>query len=221
MKTQWLRWAETIDALGLRERLFLLLSLVAVLFLIMDSLVYQPALAQQARSRDAIDDLHLQLAVLEQESRLIASDGPPDPLGWRKRRLSELESRLAELDTQVRDQLGMLVDPRLAAGMLRDIIAQEGDLQLLGLDTSLAGLDPALHQTLSNGAAGYLPANLGRYQLTLRLEGSYLATLRFLERLEALPWALFSEQLDLEVEDHPRARVTLRLHTLGAYGGGA
>jgi MSHA biogenesis protein MshJ len=213
MKARLNRWAETIDALGLRERVFLLLSLVAVLFLLMDSLVYQPALVEQRRTLDAIDNLQIRLAVLEQESRHLAEDGATDPLGWRKRRVSELETGLADLDRRIQEQLGMLVDAHLAAPMLRDIIDQEQELTLLELHTDRVGLEPSRHASL--------PAGLGRYQLTLQLEGSYLAALRFLERLETLPWALFSEQLDLEVEQHPRARITLKLYTLGAHGGGA
>lgn len=213
MKARLQRWASTIDALGLRERIFLLLSLVAVLFLLMDTLVYQPALDEQRRSRDAIDNLQARLTLLELESQGIAREQAADPLAWRNRRVAELEASLGERDDQLRARLGTLVEPRQAAPLLRDILAREPGLTLLGLETEVVSLDQALLASL--------PTNLGRYQLTLRLEGSYLATLRFLEHLDTLPWALFSEQLELEVEDHPRARITLRLYTLGAYGGEA
>ncbi|MCW8875238.1 MAG: hypothetical protein OQK27_05725 [Gammaproteobacteria bacterium] len=219
MKARLQHWATTIDALGLRERIFLLLSLVAVLFLIMDTLVYQPALDEQRRSRDAIDNLQARLSLLELESRDIAREQAADPLAWRKRRVAELEASLGDRDDQLRARLGTLVEPRQAAPLLRDILAREPGLTLLGLETEVVSLDQALFTSLSDNNT--LPTNLGRYQLTLRLEGSYLATLRFLERLDTLPWALFSDQLELEVEEHPRARVTLRLYTLGAYGGEA
>lgn len=221
MKARLQRWASTIDALGLRERIFLLLSLVAVLFLLMDTLVYQPALDEQRRSRDAIDNLQARLTLLEVESQGIAREQAADPIAWRKRRVAELEASLSELDDQLLARLGTLVDPRQAAPLLRDIVAREPGLTLLGLETEVISLDQALFTSLSDNHTGTLPTNLGRYQLTLRLEGSYLTTLRFLERLDTLPWALFSEQLDLEVEEHPRARVTLRLYTLGTYGGEA
>ena len=217
MKERLQHWAATIDALGLRERLFLLLSLLAVLFLLMDTLVYQPALEEQRRGRDAIDNLQTRLLVLEQESKLLASEQGGDSASWRENRFDELEQRLAERDAALRGRLGQLVDPRQAAPLLRDILAGEPGLTLLALETEVASLDPALF----GGNPGPLHANLGRYQLTLRMEGSYLATQRLLERLEALPWALFPERLELEVEEHPRARVTLKLYTLGALGGDA
>jgi MSHA biogenesis protein MshJ len=219
VKARLQHWATTIDALGLRERIFLLLSLVAVLFLLMDTLVYQPALDEQRRSRDVVDNLQARLTLLELESHDIAREQAADPLAWRKRRMAELEASLDDRDEQLRARLGTLVEPRQAAPLLRDILAREPGLTLLGLETEVVSLDQALFTSLSDNNT--LPTNLARYQLTLRLEGSYLATLRFLERLDTLPWALFSEQLELEVEEHPRARITLRLYTLGAYGGEA
>jgi MSHA biogenesis protein MshJ len=219
VKARLQHWATTIDALGLRERIFLLLSLVAVLFLLMDTLVYQPALDEQRRSRDVVDNLQARLTLLELESHDIAREQAADPLAWRKRRVAELEASLDDRDEQLRARLGTLVEPRQAAPLLRDILAREPGLTLLGLETEVVSLDQALFTSLSDNNT--LPTNLARYQLTLRLEGSYLATLRFLERLDTLPWALFSEQLELEVEEHPRARITLRLYTLGAYGGEA
>jgi MSHA biogenesis protein MshJ len=54
--------------------------------------------------------------------------------------------------------------------------------------------------------------------LQLHLEGSYLATLRYLRALEALPWEFFWDGLHFEVIEYPTARVRLDIHTLGLTG---
>lgn len=218
MKERLRHWAATVDGLGLRERIFLLISVVAVLFLFMDSLVYQPAVTRQRRMNDGIDNLQRQLTVLETASRELAQVAPLEPFGWRERRLEELETRRDELDARIRDQLGLVVDPRQAARMLRDILERDRDLTLLELTTGTDRID--LDQALP-GADAALPANLGRYPLTLRLEGSYLAALHFLEQLEQLPWALFYDSIDIRVQQHPRALIELQLYTLGASGVGS
>jgi MSHA biogenesis protein MshJ len=51
--------------------------------------------------------------------------------------------------------------------------------------------------------------------MQLQLEGSYLATLRYLRALEDLPWKFFWEGVEYEVIEHPTARITLDLYTLG------
>ncbi len=217
-------WAATVDGLGLRERLFLLLSVIAVLFLVLDSLVYQPAIRQQQRVNDAVDNLQLQLTVLEQESRELTQNASLDPLQWRERRAAELTNQGTALDTRIQEQLGLVVDPRQIAQMLRDILDQDKELKLLQLTTGVASLDPDMQNKAPHPALpaidGALPANLSRYRLTLQMEGSYLAALRFLQQLENLPWALFSDQLDITIQQHPRAQISLQLYTLGAYGGG-
>jgi MSHA biogenesis protein MshJ len=211
--------AATIDALGLRERLFFLLSAVGALFLAMDMLVYQPALDRQQHTNDVIETVRHQIAQLEQESKKYRQDDVGDPLAWRMTRIAELEAQGAALDTTIKDQLGLVIDPYQAAQMLRDILAQDSDLTLLELNTELVAQDSASADgsAVDKDGAG----RLEQYQLTLRLEGTYLATLRFLQNLEQLPWALVSDEFDLAVEKHPRAQVTLKLYTLGNYGGAA
>ena len=45
--------------------------------------------------------------------------------------------------------------------------------------------------------------------------GSYLDTLRYIQALEALPWRLFWDELDIHTEDYPKARVRMVISTLG------
>ena len=59
---------------------------------------------------------------------------------------------------------------------------------------------------------------INRYQMQLQLEGSYLATLRYLRALEGLPWKFFWEGVEYEVTEHPTARITIDLYTLGLPG---
>ena len=62
-------------------------------------------------------------------------------------------------------------------------------------------------------------AGIGRYELRLELQGSYLGTLRYLRALEALPWKFFWEEVNFEVMEHPKGRVTLDIYTLGLLKG--
>lgn len=207
-------WADTIDSLGLRERIFALLSVLGLLFLLMDTSFYQPALKEQRRANDAIDNLQRQLAVLERESADLMTS---DVAGLRQRRehhISELQALDASLDRAIRERVGLVVDSSQIARMLRDILAEDRELTLLELSTNLSESSSKPELKAAGPKASPIDP-LGRYQLTLRLEGSYLATLRFLQRLEKLPWALFSEELDFEVQKYPSAQVTLRLFALG------
>jgi MSHA biogenesis protein MshJ len=53
-----------------------------------------------------------------------------------------------------------------------------------------------------------------RHGLRIELVGSYQNTLDYLGRLEALPWRLAWEALDIQVRDYPKTSVILTLYTL-------
>ena len=80
------------------------------------------------------------------------------------------------------------------------------------IETILTGLE-------FEGQAALQVSDIGRYELRLELEGSYLGTLRYLRALEALPWKFFWESVDYEVIEYPLARVTLQIYTLGLLKG--
>jgi MSHA biogenesis protein MshJ len=53
----------------------------------------------------------------------------------------------------------------------------------------------------------------------IRVEGSYPELLAYLQALEALPHKLLWGSLQLHVEQHPRAVLTLRVYTLSPQAG--
>ncbi len=206
MKERMLHWQEVIDAFGLRERIFMLLGSIAILFFLMDTLVYQPAMDKQKRTTNAIENLQLQMSVLEMEAQSLNQENAgAEPYADRQRHLRELHERRKAVDNTLQQQLGLVVEPAQAAQLLK----------LLQLSTEVARLDASDDSVQGNT----LPQNLGRYQLTLQLEGNFISAQRFLEKIENLSWALFTEQLDITVTKHPNAIITLKIYTLGSYGG--
>ena len=53
-----------------------------------------------------------------------------------------------------------------------------------------------------------------RHGLQLELEGSYLATLAYLKALQALPWEFYWDEVRLQVDKYPTAKITIVVHTL-------
>jgi len=123
--------------------------------------------------------------------------------------------QLADLEEQLRDRLGTLLKPSQAVEVLEQVLGQEHDLKLIEVEAvskPLTGLE-------FEGQMELAVSDIGRYELRLELEGSYLGTLRYLRALEALPWKFFWESVEYEVIEYPLARVTLQLYTLGLLKG--
>lgn len=194
-----------IDALSLRERGILLAVSLLVVYALADRLLLAPTLQHIKQRQTEITELQSRLSTLQARAGAMQQNGL-DPLAQRRARITELETRLAAQDAQFEAQLGRLVSPEQAAPLLRDVLAASPGLRLLGLQS--ANGEPLLGDATRAG-------RIVRYDLDLRVEGGYLAALGYLQRLEQLPWRLFWDGLELQVQEHPRSTLQLKVYTLG------
>lgn len=197
--------AVRVDALSLRERGILLAVTLLVVYVLADRLLLGPTLQRIEQRRTEITEMQSRLASLEARAGLMQR-GDQDPLAQRRARISELETQLAAQDAQFEAQLGQLVRPDRAAPLLREVLRDVPGLRLRGLE-STAG--DALF------ADGANAGRLLQYHLSLQVDGGYFAVLDYLRRLEKLPWRLFWNEMELQVQEHPRSEVRLTLYTLG------
>lgn len=211
MKEQLKQLATRIDTLQLRERALLLLAGIAIVFVLVDTFGLQSSYRQQQQSRQEIEDLELQLATLSARSQLLANPQGNASAQDSAQERTRLQGEIAELEERLQGQLGVLLQPEQAARVLEQVLGPDQELKLTRMDAVGRQLNTTAQQ--DNGDTS--GAGIGRYELRLQLEGSYLATLRYLRALEALPWKFFWEELDFEVLEHPVAQVTLDIYTLG------
>ena len=202
--------ADRIDAMELRQRVMLLVTALALLFFMADTFAIQPLIMKQKEGRQTITDLELKLELLRQRTGLLSSN----PDDWTSSLHNEMLAQLATLDRQIQERIGGLLAPAHAIKVLEQVLEQEQGLELLEVD---AGSSPLTGVELP-GEENLPAAGIGRYQLQMQLEGSYLATLRYLHALENLPWKFFWESVDYQVTNYPNARITLDLYTLGLAG---
>jgi MSHA biogenesis protein MshJ len=206
------QWIDRIDALELRERILLLAATVAVLFLAVDSLAFQPTLTAQQAAEERISGLEMKLGALREQAMLLSYKTDGDPVATRSETRDSLTAELAELDARIVNQLGALVEPAQAAELLEQVLTRHRGLKITSLQASTDTLDTVA------GAVGQ-GARLGRYQLDLVLEGGYLDLMHYLEALEAMPWKFFWQTVDFQVSTYPYAISRLQLYTIGAQDG--
>lgn len=202
--------ANRVDGMELRQRIMLLVICLAVMLFLVDTLAIQPAIKQQKVLRQAITDWELKLDVLSERSGIL----PDHPDNRTPSRRDDMLSRLAGLDARIHEQMGGLLAPAQAIEVLKQVLEQEQGLSLVEVNAASRPLtDLALP-----GEDVVPEIGINRYQMQLRFEGDYLATLRYLQALEGLPWKFFWEGVDYEVTEHPRALITIDLYTLGLAG---
>jgi len=199
---------ERVDAMELRQRIMLLAAGLIVMFYMADTFAIQPAIKQQKILRQAVGDWESKLDVLRERTGML-TDGQS---GHASSAYRKMRARLADLEARIQKQMGGLLAPAQAIKVLERVLEQEQDLKLLKVNASSSPLGDNDALTDSGQLQG---AGINRYRMQLQLEGSYLATLRYLRALEDLPWKFFWEGVEYEVIEHPTARITLDLYTLG------
>ncbi len=204
---------EWVDRRSVRERVFVLAAVLAVLWACWNLLLTEPLDAR--RSALAADELRLTDEIRELEVRgaeIVALHGS-DPNALLLARVGSLEQQIHHLKERIRERTVTMISPPEMARLLEELLARDSELQLVRLEN--LGREPLNAQAEAAGGASP-PVNVYKHTFEVVLEGRYLSTLRYLRALEDLPWNFFWENLAYEVRDHPNGLATIRAYTLSA-----
>lgn len=201
------------DNYSLRERLLLLLAAIALSYGAWDQLLMQPLSEQQQRTASELSAQRQLLVQGEQEILLLLGDDR-EAASPEAREIEALQAEVNALDERLRAATEGLMPPQRMTHALKELLASESGLQL----TSLQSKPPQRQQQPDESADGEERATaepaLYRHGFSLRFEGDYLATLRYLRALETLPWRVYCERLQFQSEAYPRASIILDMYTL-------
>jgi MSHA biogenesis protein MshJ len=226
--------AESIDHLTLRERLFVFAAVIVVLGGIWEALLAAPLEARERAAAAHIATLQSRLESLN-ESIVSTADGLSDGLPNQLERLRALRARVAESDAAVGVYTTDLIDPAQMRTVLEDLLHRQTNLRLVSAENlPVRPLFDDERKAEPEGQATATPkeqtdrnddtvraregrsqqARLYRHTLVLRLEGSYLDCLAYLESIERLPWHLYWTRLELDADEYPRNALVLEVQTL-------
>jgi len=205
----WQTQAKRIDALSLRERVFLFLSIALVLAALLDQFLIAPLSAEQAKARQNQQRQAAELKTLRQQfgdaTQLNAAGSPQGQL---RAAIRAAQGETLELDQQLQQRSGLLDNQSQLPEVMGRLLRQHGRLSLVNLHT----LDEAaLPQSVAPGAA---PSTLRWRGVELQVSGDYLDLMRYLAELEATLPTLRWGQLRLSSESG-RALLQLQVFLVG------
>ena len=210
---------QNIDALSMRERIFVFAAMLMVIGAIWEGLLNGPLEARTAVTQDKIAAIQERLEQLD-EAIAVAAAGIGGGVGDRVEMLQALREAVADREEELRVFTSDLVDPSQMRLVVEDLIKRQSGLELvrtqnvparplIDVPESTAG-DPNNQLTDEQSDE----PNLYLHGLVIELEGSYLELLGYLESIEQLPWRIFFGRLNLETLEHPRLRISIELNTL-------
>lgn len=179
----WERQARRIDALSLRERAILFLSIVAVLAAVFDTFVLSPQAARDAQRGAARSQQLTELTQLR-EQFVAASRNTGDPGVELQGQLEATRAERTRLDEDLR-RTGSLGEGEGLSAVLQRLLAQQPGLVLERL--KLLEDVPVAVPAASAPAALPQPsafAGMSWQGVELQVQGSYRDTQRYLQALE-------------------------------------
>jgi len=182
MKQRWQGWMQKLDALSVRERLFVFVSLLVCAAALVDTLWLEPARKVHAQLQLRMSQQNLELNQLRDAVR--ASPRPDDATQALRDELTKTRERVATLDQQVAQLLPKSDRVTPLEQVLVHLLKRHPGLTLV----RTVALPPELAGPGNDNGAGQLPAGLSRQGVALTVAGSYADLARYLSTLEsALP----------------------------------
>src|SRR3569623_259090 len=231
MKQYWQKYAAKIDALTLRERVIIFAMLAVAVIALINNAVLDAQFAKQKQLSEQIKGQLVQVSQIQTDIRQTIQ-AQTDPDAANRSRLSALQQQSQRMQTALIDMQKGLVAPDKMPILLEDILGHNARLKVISLKTlPVTGIQETERtdskdakksddkQAVANAqkpSADSVPAASAVYKhgVEIMLQGEYLDMLKYMSELESMPWHLFWGKAKLEVDEYPKARLTLTLYTL-------
>ena len=205
------RLGTRIDAMSLRERTIMFVSLLVALFLLADQVLFPGLRNQQKQMEKQTGDQLVQLNTINDQIARIVRENTEDPDVVLRARLEDLKKRYAELEVSSVDITRGLVSPREMARLAQTLLRDNGALQLVKAENLPAEAIPLIENEKPGAVAG---PSVYRHGLRLQVKGRYADIVRYLHTLERLNWRVMWGEVSLETRQYPASTATLTIYTL-------
>ncbi|MBY5993139.1 type II secretion system protein GspM [Ferrimonas balearica] len=198
----WTTLNRQFDALSRRERGLIALTSLVGLALLLWALVLDPMAQANSRLEQGLDRSQQQAKEMKREMRQLQSQLAGNPNDELNEKLAKLKTQLTDAQAALEEELVDLILPEQMSGVLAQLLARTEGVTLIAMR-----IQPPEALVEEGG--------LYRHGVHLELEGSYFKLMDALERMEQLEQRFYWRLLDYQVTRYPKARLQLRLDTLG------
>lgn len=194
-----------VDALSLRERLLVAVTSLAFIGAIWFVMFYEPLAKQAEQKSTQLAALHERVEVanqsLEQQVMEMAGGSAEQRV-----RIGQVEQQIEDINTSLGDYAAELIDPSEMTQVLEGVLRKQSDLSLVRIRNLPS-------ETLS-ASEDESATRFYRHGIEIEVEGNYSAVVDYLTDIEALPWRLYWQILELDVIEYPRNRIRIEVGTL-------
>lgn len=232
MKQTLQHWKERFDALSLRERGLVLLGILALAHTLWNLGPMKLIHTQQQQLLGEIRQWQKQNSDVNNKIQLITAQFAPGGQSAALQRIKSLKSEIQRINQVKKDVTVGFIRPKQMVEVLKGLLNKEPGLQLVSFQSldveplfpdnktaqpTKAAQNPAQQQASQAADAQPPPADypkVYKHGVVIEFQGNYLSTVRYLQSLESLPWKFYWDGLAYEVQDYPKALITINVFTL-------
>jgi MSHA biogenesis protein MshJ len=230
MKRNWNKVVQKIDGLSLRERVVVFVMAALILATLVNSLALDPLFEKQKQLTQRLKQEQSQIAGIQVEIQQKVKAQADDPDASNRSRLQALLKQSGDMQMALRDMQKGLVSPDKMVELLDGILKRNGALRLVSLKKLPAS---NLNDSVASSNARNTPEKTGeappsagkkaavpildavyKHGVEITVQGSYLEMMSYMAELESMPWQLLWATVRLNVDEYPKASLTLTLFTL-------
>jgi MSHA biogenesis protein MshJ len=217
---------EKIDARIMRERVLILLTALAFIFMLWNFVVQSSIDKKTQETNSSIAALAAQRTTLQTQVTTITQNLLNDPNKQKKEQISQLQTDIGGVENQLQSVSQNLIKAEQLPQALQEVLQKTSQVTLLEVKTlpaqelQLVEVSPATNSQQPVAAAeAEVSAGVYQHAVELRVSGNFSQILQLLVALEHLPWRFYWQSLDYSVDHYPNAEVILRVYTLSSEEG--
>lgn len=216
---------EKIDARVMRERVLILLTIVAFIFMIWSFLIQSSIDQKTQAAKDNLAALTTQRTTLQTQMTAITQNLLNDPNKQKKEQIEQLQTDIKGVEAQLQNVSHNLIKAEHLPQALQEVLQKTDSLTLLEVKTlpahelQFVEASPTTPHNPEQPATAEPNAGVYQHVVELRVSGNYNQIVNFLMELERLPWRFYWQSLDYKVDHYPSAEVNLRVYTLSSEEG--
>jgi MSHA biogenesis protein MshJ len=205
MKKWWETQAARINALSVRERIFLFLAVIACFVAVVDSVLLSPAKMAHKQLTQRFEKQNADLQSARDEMKLVAT--PVDSGATVSAETDAVKLRLDTVNQEINEALPTAAQTTPLAQVLVHLLRRHDGLTLVRTSAVAPVVDAA--------AAAAKPASLTRQGVELTVSGPYAELVRYVKTLEtAMPQIRWGSMTLLKSDKGPTV-LTLQLFVVG------
>lgn len=203
-----------IDTLSKRDQMALAIILIVVVALLWFTLAYTPLSHDKQAVAHDIGQRNTVLTATQAKMQALQQSLNEDPDGENRELLTTYIVENQRLDHALAKTSTQIINPQEMASLLEQILKSQPELKFISLENKPATTEFIETRNTDTNTANHV-GTIYRHSVVLKMEGSYHHAMLYLEKLEQFPWNFFWQEIEIETQKYPNARITLEVYTLG------